>query len=209
MRTSGPTEIPTHTINPPVRRSRSVIVDSLRSEPTPELIERARNGDERAFANLVRPYRTRLFTLLLSELQHREDAEDAMQDVLFHAWNGLHGYTEQGRFTAWLFTIAYRTVASERRAVKRAKRLPPMHLTHAVTSHPSPDQELIADELASRIQVAIAGLPTRQRHVVLLRQTTEMTFAEIATTTNEPLNTVLSHMRYALKKIRLATREHV
>ena len=35
-----------------------------------------------------------------------------------------------------------------------------------------------------------------------------MTFAEIATATDQPLNTVLSHMRYALKKIRLATSEH-
>jgi len=180
----------------------------LPSEPTPELIERARNGDEKAFAILVRPYRTRLFTFLLRELQHREDAEDAMQDVLFHAWNGLPGYTEQGRFTAWLFTIAYRTVASERRAARRAKRLPPIALTETVAPHPAPDQELIADEVASMIQVAIAGLPTRQRHVVLLRQTTEMTFAEIATATNQPLNTVLSQMRYALKKLRTAMREH-
>jgi RNA polymerase sigma factor (sigma-70 family) len=186
-----------------------VIVDSLRPEPTPELIERARNGDEKAFAELVRPYRIRLFTLLLRELQHREDAEDAMQDLLFHAWNGLHGYTERGRFTAWLFTIAYRTVASERRAANRSKRLPRISLTEGVTSHASPDQELMARELASRIQGAISELPTRQRHVLLLRQTTEMTFAEIATATKQPLNTVLSHMRYALEKIRLATREHV
>ena len=185
------------------------MLDSLRSEPTPELLERARNGDESAFADLVRPYRTRLFTLLLSELQHREDAEDAMQDLLFHAWNGLRGYTERGRFTAWLFTIAYRTVASERRAANRSKRVPRIIPTDGVTSHAPPDQELMARELASRIQGAIAELPPRQRHVVLLRQTTDMTFAEIATTTSQPLNTVLSHMRYALQKIRLATREHV
>jgi len=183
--------------------------DILRPEATPALIERARNGDERAFADLVRPYRARLFTLLLRELQHREDAEDAMQDLLFHAWNGLHGYSEQGRFGAWLFTIAYRTVASERRAARRAKRLPPMLHPDAATSHPAADQELIANELASRIQQAIAGLPPQQRHIVLLRQTTEMTFAEIATATNQPLNTVLSHMRYAMKKIRQTTSEHV
>jgi len=188
-----------------------VTADSLplASEPTPELIERARNGDEKAFADLVRPYRTRVFTFLLRELQHREDAEDAMQDVLFHAWNGLRGYTERGRFTAWLFTIAYRTVASERRATRRAKRLPPVHLADAVGSHPAPDQELIANETAVMLQIAIAGLPARQRHVVLLRHATAMTFAEIATATNQPLNTVLSHMRYALKKLRAATGEHV
>lgn len=183
--------------------------DILRPEAAPDLIERARSGDERAFADLVRPYRARLFTLLLRELQHREDAEDAMQDLLFHAWNGLRGYSERGRFGAWLFTIAYRTVASERRAARRVKRLPPMHHPDEVTSHPPADQELIANEMASRVQLAIAELPDRQRHVVLLRQTTEMTFAEIASATNQPLNTVLSHMRYALKKIRLATSEHV
>jgi RNA polymerase sigma factor (sigma-70 family) len=185
------------------------MADRLPSEPTPELIERARNGDERAFADLVRPYRTRLFTFLLRELQHREDAEDAMQDLLFRTWNGLHGYTEQGRFAAWLFTIAYRTVASERRAARRAKRLPSIHLTDVMASHPAPDHALIADETAALLHVAIAELPDRQRHVVLLRQTTEMTFAEIAAATNQPLNTVLSQMRYALQKLRMATREHV
>src|SRR4026208_1815038 len=88
------------------------MADNTRAEPTPELIVRARDGDERAFAELVTPYRVPLFSLLLRELRNRTDAEDVMQEVLILVWRGLPRYEHRGRFGAWLFTVAYRALAT-------------------------------------------------------------------------------------------------
>lgn len=184
------------------------MADNTRAEPTPELLSRARDGDERAFAELVTPYRVPLFTLLLRELRDRTDAEDVMQEVLFLTWRGLPRYEDRGRFGAWLFTIAFRALATHRRASGRT-------WTGASETQPepasltTPDSELEAAELSEQLLSTIGDLPEKQRRVFLLRQSAGLTFAEIAELMHEPLNTVLSHMNYAMQKIRRSLEKHV
>ena len=184
------------------------MADNTRAEPTPELLRRARDGDERAFAELVAPYRVPLFTLFLRELRDRSDAEDVMQEVLFLTWRALPRYEDRGRFGAWLFTIAYRALATIRRAPHRTvsrvieTQPEPMSLT-------TPASELEAAELSEQLMNTIGALPEKQRRVFLLRQSAGLTFAEIAELMHEPLNTVLSHMNYAMQKIRRSLEKHV
>ena len=181
------------------------MADTTRLEPAPELIARARGGDESAFAELMTPYRVPLFSLLLRDLRNRADAEDTMQDVLFLTWRGLPRYQHRERFGAWLFTIAYRSLSTRRRKM----RLEPARPDDALPGSEAPATplgELEATELHRTITRALAELPDKQRRVFLLRQSSAMTFAEIAGLLGEPLNTVLSHMNYAVQKLRRATR---
>jgi RNA polymerase sigma-70 factor (ECF subfamily) len=185
------------------------MADDARSEPLPELIARARMGDERAFADLVAPFRVRLFSLLHRDLGHYADAEDVMQDVLFHAWRGLDRYEHRGRFGAWLFTIAYRALVDRERVARRALRLADADGAADQSSGATPDAELEAAETGALLNAAITTLPEQQRRVFLLRHTSAMTFAEIARATGEPLNTVLSHMHYAISTLRRVLKQHV
>ena len=66
----------------------------------------------------------------------------------------------------------------------------------------TPEDILIKKETVELINNSIANLSEKQRRVFLLRQNGEMSFREIAETMNESLNTVLSHMRYAVRKIK-------
>ena len=63
------------------------------------------------------------------------------------------------------------------------------------------DERLERLELSEALEAAITTLPEKQRRVFLLRQHGSLRFREIAELTGEPLNTVLSHMRYAVKKL--------
>jgi RNA polymerase sigma-70 factor, ECF subfamily len=183
------------------------MVDNTRAEPTPELIARARGGDERAFAELVTPYRVPLFALLLRELRDRSDAEDVMQEVLFLSWRGLRGYEHRGRFGAWLFTIAYRALTSHKRSPVRSWPGSDDAAPEPVSSA-TPESELEAAELGDALANTLGSLPEKQRRVFLLRQSAGLTFAEIAELLHEPLNTVLSHMNYAMQKIRRSLERH-
>ena len=183
------------------------MADNTRAEPTPELLARARSGDERAFAELVTLYRGPLFTLLLRELRHQADAEDVMQEVLMLTWRGLPRYDDRGRFGAWLFTIAYRAIATHRRAPRR-RGIRPKDTVPEPTSLATPESELEAAELGAVLASTIGALPEKQRRVFLLRQSAGLTFAEIAESMQEPLNTVLSHMHYAMQKIRRSLEKH-
>ena len=183
------------------------MADNTRAEPPPELIARARDGDERAFAELLSPYREPLFTLLLRELRDRSDAEDVMQEVLFLSWRGLPRYEDRGRFRAWLFTIAYRALATHRRAPSRSW-IAASEVLPERRSLATPESELEAADLSAQLLATIDALPEKQRRVFLLRQSAGLTFAEIAELMQEPQNTVLSHMNYAMQKIRRTLEKH-
>src|SRR4029078_10353174 len=69
-------------------------------------LERAKAGDERAFATLVEPFRRELqlhFYRLLGSVQ---DAEDLVQETLLAAWRGLDGFEERASLRSWLYRIA-------------------------------------------------------------------------------------------------------
>ncbi|MEJ2492828.1 MAG: RNA polymerase sigma factor [Ignavibacteriaceae bacterium] len=65
-----------------------------------------------------------------------------------------------------------------------------------------PHNAFIKKETTDLVMSAVNELSEKQKEVFLLRQHSGMTFKEIARETNQPLNTVLGHMHYAVTKIR-------
>jgi RNA polymerase sigma factor (sigma-70 family) len=74
----------------------------------------------------------------------------------------------------------------------------PDDLQHSADPH----SEIVWKEFQNNIHKAVELLSLKQKEVFLLRVNGEMSFREIADTTKEPLNTVLSHMHYSVKKIK-------
>jgi RNA polymerase sigma-70 factor (TIGR02960 family) len=69
-------------------------------------LDRAREGDERAFATLVEPFRRELQLHCYRLLGSAQDAEDVLQETLLAAWRGLHGFEERASLRSWLYRIA-------------------------------------------------------------------------------------------------------
>jgi len=172
-----------------------------------ELIERCKNGDGDAFGHLIGQYRRQLFTYLLRFQGERELAEDLFQETLLKVWKFLPSYSHQSKFATWLFSIAHNVAvdASRRRKAREfvsfAKQLPDR------PSESNPVAEMLADETRELLEQALRQLPEKQRQVFLLRQHSGMSFREIAATMNQPLNTVLGHMHYAVSKLKKKLRE--
>jgi RNA polymerase sigma factor (sigma-70 family) len=68
-------------------------------------ISRVLQGDQQAYAELVRRYQNFVFTLCLRYAPHREDAEEIAQDVFVKAYRSLADFRGDSRFSTWLFTI--------------------------------------------------------------------------------------------------------
>lgn len=168
-----------------------------------KLVERYRNGDARAFEALVYRYHRQVFTFLLRYVGDREAAEDLVQDTFTQVIEKIQRYEERGRFSSWLFRLAHNLALDEwRQRERRPEDLSETAVEHAVDPGQRPGASLGQEDIRREVGLALARLSEPQRRVFLLRQHSDLKFREIADITDEPLNTVLSHIRYATTKLR-------
>ncbi|MGH3301624.1 MAG: sigma-70 family RNA polymerase sigma factor, partial [Streptosporangiaceae bacterium] len=86
---------------------------------TGDLTSRARAGDGDAFRELTEPHRRELQVHCYRMLGSLEDAEDAVQDTLLAAWQGLEGFEGRASVRTWLYKIATNRCLNARRAASR------------------------------------------------------------------------------------------
>ncbi len=170
------------------------------------LIKNSIGGNDFAFASLVNLYRKRLYSYFMKNCFNRSIADDLFQDTILKVWKNLKNYDEQNKFSSWLFSIAHNVLVDWARKNKREsanKELSEMiiDVNHNVL------QNFELREISELINKKIDLLSTKQKRVFLLRQHSEMTFKEISELTGDSINTVLSHMNYAVKKIRKSMQE--
>lgn len=175
--------------------------------PEAKLIQDSKNGDNSAFGKLISIYRKNLFTYLLRMCKDRMTAEDLLQEILIKAWKGLKSYKEQQKFSSWLFTIAHNVSIDAIRKRKIRGETPYLSDKMDIASDYTPHSEMVMTESKVALQREVENLPADQRQVFLLRQHSALSFKEIAIVMNQPLNTVLGHMHYAIKKLRRCLNE--
>jgi RNA polymerase sigma-70 factor (TIGR02960 family) len=197
---------------------------------TADLITRARAGDNGAFAALTEPHRRELQVHCYRMLGSFQDAEDALQDTLLAAWQGLGGFEGRASVRTWLYRIATNRClnalrsASRRPAkewdVPKVKPPEPTRLGEVVWLEPFPDA-LLADAIdvplgpEARVEqteaislafvTALQVLPPRQIAVLILRDVLGFRASEVADmldSTVESVNSALKRARASLQRQR-------
>jgi RNA polymerase sigma-70 factor (ECF subfamily) len=95
------------------------MISQLLVEQESKLVERARDGDETAFTELLNPFRKPLFAYIYRMVTNPHDAEDLTQDVLIRTLEGIRSYRGDARFKTWLFGIATHACMDHLRSKKR------------------------------------------------------------------------------------------
>lgn len=164
------------------------------------LVARARVGDQEAFGVLVRLHQRQVYSLAVHMLRNPEEASEAAQEVFLAAWQGLHGFRGDARFSTWLHRIAYnyclRMVEQRRRdsaarAELTAESAREHHPAMALSARHAEDAER---SMRERVRGEIANLPPKYRAVLVLRHLQELSYEEMAEVMRVPIGTVKTQL---------------
>ncbi len=166
-----------------------------------DLVFGLKAGENGAYDDFVREYGARL-QRFCQRLVGPSDAPDVVQEVFIRVHRSIDRYQPQGKFEAWLFTIANNLSLD----FLRRKRPEPME-TLEIIGKTGPQDHAAHRELQDALMAEVDRLPKEQRTVFLLRERSGLSFREIADRLECPLNTALGRMHYAMEHLRKALKD--
>ncbi len=171
-------------------------IDAHPAEPA--LIARAGQGDQDAWAALVRAHQEPVFRLAYLILADAGEAEDVAQDVFVSAFRALHRFDPARPLRPWLLQIARNLAANRRRSVRRSlAALARWVQNEATIAAPTP-----TGNDASELREAVRKLSAPDQEILYVRYFLELSVAETAAVLNVAEGTVKSRLHRAVSRLR-------
>jgi RNA polymerase sigma factor (sigma-70 family) len=165
------------------------------------LVEKARKGNEKAFASLMNRYRDSIYYMLLKMVNNPYDAEDLTIEAFGKAFRNLDSYTPKFAFSTWLFKIATNNCVD----FIRKKQLSPTPLDHVQdisdnatvniqSDLPDPEESLINHQKIAALKDIVNQLKPRYKSLIELRYYKEYSYEEISKELKLPIGTVKAQL---------------
>lgn len=183
--------------------------------PLAELLARAAQGDEGAFACVYEQTCRRVYGVTLRVLREPGAAEEAALDTYVSVWRRAGSYDrERGEPLTWMLTIARSKAIDRLRArTRRGRGRSELDLDTALgrlaaaDPTPSPEAASVHAERCVQVRSALERLPRSQRDAIERAYFGGQSHSEVARALGEPLGTVKSRIRVGLTSLRRALRE--
>lgn len=175
----------------------------MRDESLEGTVERCRQGDQQAWAELVDATADDIFRLAVSFARNRAEAEDLTQEVFVKLWQNLHRYTPDSSFRAWAYRVARNLfVDAYRRArdVRQATWVDPEFL-ELLPGSDDPHTRAVRNQRLQIARAALARLPEELAQLLLLRDFADWSYDELAAELGVPLGTVKSRLNRARREL--------
>ena len=165
-----------------------------------ELVVRAQQGDEGAFASLAVAAGDRLHAVAHRILRDIDLAEDATQQALLAIWRDLPDLRDPARFDAWSYRLLVRACYAEGRRSRRAT--PNLRLLPTDESTAGEGLSEVVDR--DQLERGFRRLSVEHRAVVVLHHYLDWPLEQIAETLGVPIGTVRSRLHHAMRGLRAA-----
>jgi len=165
------------------------------------LVQKAREGDQKAYAELLGRYRDAIYFMLLKMVNNPSDAEDLTIEAFGKAFKNIGQYTPNFAFSTWLFKIATNNCIDFIRK-KRAATISldqsnddPDTTTVTIQSDtPDPEAHMINSQKVKLLREVVNKLKPRYRTLVELRYFKEYSYEEISQELELPIGTVKAQL---------------
>ena len=181
---------------------------SLPSQTDQELIHLYISGNENGLEELIHRHKAKIYTSIILLVKDTYLAEDLFQDTFIKVIKNLRAgkYNEEGKFLPWVMRIAHNLVIDHFRKEKRApvivnnEGFDIFDILHFYDE--SIEDEMLREQTYQALRSMIQKLPDTQKEVLIMRNSGEMSFKDIAEITGVSINTALGRMRYAINNLR-------
>lgn len=180
-----------------------------------QLVDRVKQGDQRAFEMLVIKYQRRIERLIGRMVRDADLVQDIAQESFIRAYRALPQFRGESAFYTWLYRIAVNTA---KKALMDMKRDPvvtesallrgkdddgeePARADADLSDGETPDALLASKEIAAAVNAAIEDLSEELRQAITLREIEGLAYEEIAEVMNCPIGTVRSRIFRAREAI--------
>jgi len=150
-------------------------------------------GSRPAFEELFARYREPLYGFFRRRLESQERAEDLAQETFLAVIRATARYEPRALVRTYLYGIALKLVAAERRKQQTSGAVAPLETEPAMEN---------ASDAALWVRQALGKLDAQEREILMLREYEQLSYSEIADLLRLPVNTVRSRLfrsRMALK----------
>ena len=150
-------------------------------EKTKKQIHQFRNGDKKAFDQIVSDNKDWVINMILGMVHNRQDAEDISQDVFVSVYFALDKFRGKSSFRTWLYRIAMNAVNAHYRKQKlrNAFNFELSEVEYMCFSDID-ENSMMRQFDKEELYRAVVSLKRRQREVVLLRSYQGHSFREVA-----------------------------
>lgn len=174
-----------------------------------QLVTAYATGNNEAFDVLLNRHQQAVFGYILYTVRNRELADDIFQDTFTKAIVTIKqgGYTESGKFKAWVTRIAHNLIIDFYRKERYENTISNEEyntdlFNNVHLSEDTIETNLVRTQVFNDVRKLVNCLPNLQREVLEMRYYSNMSFKEIAERTGVSINTALGRMRYAILNMR-------
>lgn len=174
-----------------------------------KLVEDYLGGDKDAYTEIVTRYLKPIYNFIYRLIGNEKEAEDISQIVFLKAWKNIKKFDTDKSFKTWIFSIAKNASIDY---LRKRKDIPMSSFENDAGDNPIADnlvsEERGADKVFAQsqdkkqIEIMMRGLSVEQKEVIILKYVNEMSLSETAEIMNMSKDTVKSHHRRALLKMR-------
>ncbi len=171
-------------------------------ETDQQLVERAQQGDTRAFDLLVKKYQHKIIGLIGRYVHDHAEVQDVAQEAFIKAYRALGKFRSESAFYTWMYRIAINTAKNH--LVSRGRRPPGSDLdivdaeildhSGRLADTETPEAAMARDQLEAAVFEAIDNLPDDLRTAITLRELEGLSYEDIANIMQCPVGTVRSRI---------------
>lgn len=174
------------------------------------LAKLARNGDRRAFAELVELYKDKIFHLAYRMLGNKQEAEDIVQETFMRLYSNLHRYDETQKFSTWIFRIGTNLCIDQLRKRKLTYSLDAEvtdgegndYYAMMPSDEDTPEKQVIVSETQRHIRKIIDNMPDKYKSIIVLRYLHDLSLQEISDVLDLPITTIKTRLHRGREYLR-------